>query len=105
MRSRKKTIIYIIGLVTTGLIFFINFFQHKIRHDAFLSDQTIDVAITKVSCNSYKSYVVFDYENSNHILNLTLDDCQKYHIGDSLNLFYNKQYNRYYAGNEKKIEK
>jgi hypothetical protein len=98
---KKKKIVYALGLLITLFLFFINYYQYSSRLDATAStSQSVTVRIKKTSCSNFKSYLVFEYKGSNHILNLNAKDCVKYANGDSLILLYNQTRDMFYLNNE-----
>jgi hypothetical protein len=95
----KSKYIYTIALCVLSFLFVISYSKYKIKNETKQSGVTIKVIVLKVACDGVinnKNYIVFSYNNSNHIVNLNSQSCNNYNVGDTLSLVYNKKYDLYF---------
>lgn len=100
MKSLSKTSIYLVGLLCLLFLFFLSYFKFKIKEEAQFSNEKVNVLIIKKVCGNVgnaKDYFVFRYLNSNHIVNVDNSTCNQYDVGDTLNLYFNKENNYFFT--------
>ncbi len=97
-QNKRIRIIYVTGLLVLLIIFLLSYSKYRVNSETKLTGEMVNVSVNKVAC-SYgvnKSYIVFSYRNSNHIVNIDYKSCENYAVGDSITLLYNKDHDLFF---------
>ena len=93
-------LIYLIFICLMIGVFFIFYLRYRMELQTVRSGEVVGVRILKVVCagsNENQNYFVFRGTNSNHIVNVGNQYCNNYHVGDSVNVLHNKEYDLYFT--------
>ncbi|MDB5278153.1 MAG: hypothetical protein JWR61_3108 [Ferruginibacter sp.] len=100
MKNLRSYYIYFLCLFSLLLLFMIGYYKYKKAIDTVNFHENVKVRISKVVCsetNNRYNYLVFSYNETNHILNVGMRICESYKVGDSVNLLYNRNYDTFYS--------
>lgn len=79
----KRIYLPLFFLIIPSILFISSYWKEKIRKETVVANNIINVFILEVNCNltTTKSFIVFNHNGGNHIVNLLSTNCNHFHIG------------------------